>query len=192
LRPAESTKPLKQEVLDRNLNLAQHSKRCLTDTRESDSRNAVDRSSNLSNRARGASSSLRLSPGLIYGLASERDCAQFESTAMLKTLTVLLPAIAALAGYSQPVNAASKASCDGTLTDQRGISLGNCDLNSLSAADYDKIIRICGQPNGANEDTNKTACHVRGASIPKKGFPGIVVLKHVYSVEKTQPQNDCE
>jgi hypothetical protein len=117
-----------------------------------------------------------------------------ERTTMLKTLTVLLPAIAAVAGYSQPVDAASKASCDGILTDQRavGISLGNCDLNSLSAADYDKIIRICGQPNGADEDTNKTACHVRGAGIPKKGFAGIVVLKHVYSVEKTQSQNDCE
>ena len=113
---------------------------------------------------------------------------------MLKTLTALLLTIAALAGYSQPVSAASKVSCDGTLTDERtvGISLGNCDLNSLSDADYGKIIRICGQPNGVDEDTNKTVCHVRGASIPKKGFPGIVVLKRVHSVEKTQSQNDCE
>jgi hypothetical protein len=115
-----------------------------------------------------------------------------ERTTMLKTPTVLLLTIAALAGYSQPVNAASKTSCDGTLTDQRGISLGNCDLNSLSAADYGKIIHICGQPNGVDEATNKTVCHVRGASIPKKGFPGIVILKHIYSVKKTQSQNDCE
>lgn len=113
---------------------------------------------------------------------------------MLKTLTVVLLTIAALAGHSRPVNAASKISCDGTLTDQRavGISLGNCDLNSLSGADYGKIIGICGQPNGADEDKNKTVCHVRGAGVSKKGLPGIVVLKHVYSVEKTQSQNDCE
>ena len=115
-----------------------------------------------------------------------------EKTTMLKTAPVLLITIASLAGYSQLVNAASKASCDGTLTDQGGISLGNCDLNSLSAADYGKIIDICGQPNGVDEATNKTVCHVRGASIPKKGFPGILILKHVHSVEKTQPQNDCE
>jgi hypothetical protein len=112
---------------------------------------------------------------------------------MLKTLA-MLATITVLAGYSQPVNAASTAFCDGTLTDQRavGISLGNCDLNSLSETDYSKITRICGQPNGVDEDTNKTVCHVRGPSIPKKGFPGIVVLKHVYSVAKTLPQNDCE
>ena len=117
-----------------------------------------------------------------------------ERTRMLKTLTALLLTIPALAGHSQLVNAAPKASCDGTLTDQRtvGISLGNCDLNSLSDADYGQIIRTCGQPNGVDEDANKTVCHVRGASIPKKGFPGIVVLKYVYSVEKTQSQNDCE
>jgi hypothetical protein len=137
-----------------------------------------------------------VSPGFIYDLHLNGTTLSLieERITMLKTLTVLLPAIAALAGYSQPVNAASKPSCDGILTDQRavGISLGNCDLNSLSAADYDKIIRICGKPNGADEDTNKTACHVRGASVAKKGFPGIVVLKHVYSVAKTQSQNDCE
>ena len=50
--------------------------------------------------------------GTALGLIEER-------TTMLKTLTVLLPAIAAVAGYSQPVDAASKASCDGILTDQR-------------------------------------------------------------------------
>ena len=112
---------------------------------------------------------------------------------MLKTLAMLLT-IVALAGYAQPVHAASTAFCDGTLTDQRavGISLGNCDLSSLSDADYSKITHICGQPNGVDEGTNKTVCHVRGPSIPKKGSPGIVVLKHVYSVGKTLPQNDCE
>jgi len=112
---------------------------------------------------------------------------------MLKTFTMLLT-IVALAGYAQPVSGASTAFCDGTLTDQRvvGISLGNCDLNSLSDVDYGKITHICGQPNSVDEDTNKAVCHVRGAGIPKKGFLGIVVLKHVYSVGKTLPQNDCE
>jgi hypothetical protein len=119
--------------------------------------------------------------------------ARREQRLMLKTLAMLLT-IVALVGYAQPVHAASTAFCDGTLTDQRtvGISLGNCDLNSLSDADYGKITRICGQPNGVDGDTSKTVCHVRGPSIPKKGFPGILVLKHVYSVAKTLPQNDCE
>jgi len=65
--------------------------------------------------------------------------------------------------------------CNGILTDQRsvGVSLGSCDLNSLSDADFKRVTAACGQPNGVGEDSNKTVCYVRAVTVPKKNFPGI-------------------
>jgi hypothetical protein len=95
---------------------------------------------------------------------------------------------------------ASETTCSGILTDQRavGLSLGECDLNSVSDEEFRKITNVCGQPNGVGEDTNKTTCHVRGVFVPKKGIPGIVIIKKVIGVTagvshpliapKTQPQ----
>jgi hypothetical protein len=50
--------------------------------------------------------------------------------------------------------------CHGILTDQRsvGVSLGDCDLNALSDADFKRITDTCGEPNRVGEDANQTQC----------------------------------
>jgi hypothetical protein len=62
--------------------------------------------------------------------------------------------------------------CSGVLRDQRvvGVSLGNCDLNSLSEKEFQEIVRVCGQPNGVGDDANNTTCHIRVIAVPKKNF----------------------
>jgi hypothetical protein len=74
--------------------------------------------------------------------------------------------------------------CSGILTDQRavGVSLGNCDLNSLSDADFKRVTDICGQPNGVGEDANKTNCKIRAIVVPKKNFPGIKTVTRLLGV----------
>jgi hypothetical protein len=74
----------------------------------------------------------------------------------------------------------------GILINQRviGVSLGECDLNLVSAEEFRKIADVCGQPNGVGESTNKTTCHVREVFVPKKGTPGIVTIKKVISVTR--------
>ena len=53
--------------------------------------------------------------------------------------------------------------CRGVLTDQRsvGVSLGDCDINSLSDADFKRVTKACGEPNGVDEETNQTKCFAR-------------------------------
>ena len=80
--------------------------------------------------------------------------------------------------------------CSGILIDQRvvGVSLGNCELNSLSDTDFKRVTDICGQPNGVGEETNKTYCYIRGTVVQKKNFPGIRVVTKLVGVAAEQPQ----
>jgi hypothetical protein len=79
--------------------------------------------------------------------------------------------------------------CNGILTDQRsvGISLGNCDLNSLSDADLKRVTAACGQPNGVDEDSNKTVCYVRAVTVPKTNFHGIRSVTKLLGVAAERP-----
>jgi hypothetical protein len=72
----------------------------------------------------------------------------------------------------------------GILTDQRsvGVSLGDCDLNALSDADFKRITDTCGEPNRAGEDANQTQCTARVVAKPKVGFPGIVTASKLIGV----------
>jgi Sel1 repeat len=74
--------------------------------------------------------------------------------------------------------------CKGALVDQRrvGISLGNCDLNSLSAIELKRITDVCGQPTGVGEDTNKKTCYVRAVVGPKK-TSGPQVVESILAVK---------
>lgn len=68
--------------------------------------------------------------------------------------------------------------CHGILTDQRtvGLSLGDCDLNSLSDQDLKVIDDACGQPNGVGDDSNKIECIIMTYVAPNHdtGSPYIV------------------
>jgi hypothetical protein len=74
--------------------------------------------------------------------------------------------------------------CAGILTDQRtvGLSLGNCDLNALSDAELRQITDLCGQPNGVDEDANRTSCLVSAIAIPKRSAPGIMTATKLRTV----------
>jgi hypothetical protein len=78
--------------------------------------------------------------------------------------------------------------CTGVLTDQSrgrvGVSLGSCDLTQISPYDFEKVVDICGEPKGIDEDTNKTTCNVVGAGSAKKSFSGINVVKRIVSVRR--------
>jgi TPR repeat protein len=79
--------------------------------------------------------------------------------------------------------------CKGTLTDQRrvGISLGDCDLNSLPSSDIKKITDVCGQPNGVDENTNRKTCYVRGVVGVKKRSSGTTVVEKILTVKAGAP-----
>jgi len=79
--------------------------------------------------------------------------------------------------------------CKGTLIDQRriGISLGDCDLNSLATSDLKKITDVCGQPSGVDEDTNRKTCYVRSVAGPKRKPGGIAVIEKVLGVKARVP-----
>src|SRR6266403_1456755 len=81
--------------------------------------------------------------------------------------------------------AADAFTCKGTLTDQRrvGISLGDCDLNSLPRSDIKKITDVCGQPSGVDEDTNKKICFVRGVVSQKIKSNGNTVIERMLAVK---------
>jgi hypothetical protein len=52
--------------------------------------------------------------------------------------------------------------CIGVFTDQRkvALALGSCDLTKISPDDFEKIVGVCGEPTGVDQDTNKTACRI--------------------------------
>jgi TPR repeat protein len=79
--------------------------------------------------------------------------------------------------------AAEDFTCKGMLLDQRrvGISLGDCDLNSLPASELKKITDICGQPIGVGENTNKT-CYVRGV-VGLRKTSGTQVIERVLAIK---------
>jgi hypothetical protein len=78
--------------------------------------------------------------------------------------------------------------CTGVLTDQSrgrvGVSLGSCDLTQISPYDFEKVVDVCGQPHGFDEDTNKATCNVVGAGPAKKSFSGINVVKRIVRVRR--------
>jgi hypothetical protein len=79
--------------------------------------------------------------------------------------------------------------CTGVFTDQRklGLSLGICDMTKISPDDFEKIVGVCGEPNGFDEDANKTTCNVVGLGAHKKNFPGINVVRRILSVKRVDP-----
>jgi hypothetical protein len=65
-----------------------------------------------------------------------------------------------------------KSVCAGVLTDMRviGITLGDCDLNSMTANDLKRITDACGEPaniNGAKE----MHCRISAIVSPHKSIP---------------------
>jgi hypothetical protein len=92
-------------------------------------------------------------------------------------------AFVCIVGLAQQSSAAEYV-CSGILVDQRtvGVSLGNCDLNSLSGADFKRVADVCGQPNGVGENANRTTCHVRATVVPKNNFPGIRIVTRLLGV----------
>jgi|SRR6266849_8247434 hypothetical protein len=97
-------------------------------------------------------------------------------------------ALACIVGLAQQSYAAEYI-CGGILLDQRvvGVSLGNCDLTSLSDADLKRVTDVCGQPNGVGEDANKTYCYIRATAVPKKNFPGIRTITKLVGVAAERP-----
>ena len=70
------------------------------------------------------------------------------------------------------VNSGAERTCAGEFTDMRviGITIGNCDLNSISEKDLKGITDICGQP-GSIDDNEKTKCRVRALVSAQKSTP---------------------
>jgi hypothetical protein len=106
----------------------------------------------------------------------------------MKILCKAVLAFACIVGLEQKSYAAEYV-CSEILTDQRvvGVSLGNCDLNSLSDAEFKRVTDVCGQPNGVGEDTNKTYCYIRATVVPKKNFPGIRTVTKLLGVAAERP-----
>jgi hypothetical protein len=69
--------------------------------------------------------------------------------------------------------------CKGIFMEQRkvGLSLGNCDLTNISPDDFEKIVGICDEPTGIDEDTNKMTCNVVGVGARN-------VVKRILSVRR--------
>jgi hypothetical protein len=80
--------------------------------------------------------------------------------------------------------------CTGVFTDQRkvGLSLGICDLTNISPDDFERIVGVCGEPNGVGEDANKATCYVVGLGAAKKNFAGIHVVKRILTVKRVDPK----
>jgi hypothetical protein len=93
-----------------------------------------------------------------------------------------ISASAAMAVLTVTQADAAEISCSGILLDQRriGVSLGSCVLNSLPEAEYKKVVAACGQPNGVDENDNKTVCHVRAVVDRTKGSN---VVRKILSVK---------
>jgi len=75
----------------------------------------------------------------------------------LLALILFLPGT--LAGSSIALASAER-TCSGEFTDMRviGLTLGDCDLNNLSANDLTYVKRICGQPWTPDSDTEASKC----------------------------------
>ncbi|MFH0296483.1 hypothetical protein AAFX91_04470 [Bradyrhizobium sp. 31Argb] len=80
---------------------------------------------------------------------------------------------------ASPVMAQQPFSCRGTLIDQRvvGVSLGECDLNSLSETELRRITAVCGPPNGVDETANHAICTIRALVFENEGAPGVKVTR---------------
>jgi hypothetical protein len=83
--------------------------------------------------------------------------------------------------------------CTGAFTDMRviGVTIGDCDLNSISDNEFKLITDICGTPGGI-DNTNETKCSVRATVSPHKFIPRehhgygapVYVVQKVLKVEK--------
>jgi hypothetical protein len=83
---------------------------------------------------------------------------------MSKRIVFLATAMA----LATPAIAAERV-CSGALTDMRaiGITLGDCDLNSVSEEDFKRVTNVCGVPGGIDAP-NETKCRVSATSSPHK------------------------
>jgi len=101
---------------------------------------------------------------------------------MKKLLVVGLMALSAAQSLIGPAHAESKRVCSGELSDMRaiGVTLGDCDLNNISDADYDLIRDRCGAPGTIDTDT-RVRCRVVVIAGPRK--PNIRGVR-LYQVRK--------
>jgi hypothetical protein len=65
--------------------------------------------------------------------------------------------------------------CSGQFTDMRviGLTLGDCDLNSISDKEINFIKRMCGEPWNPSDNSNRAAskCKIRVIASPTKSIP---------------------
>ena len=102
--------------------------------------------------------------------------ADVERTCMIVRLSaIFLSALTVIVSQAR----AGDLHCKGVFTEQRkvGLSLGNCDLTKISPDDFEKIVGICGEPTGVDEDANKTTCNVVGVGARN-------VVKRILSVRR--------
>ena len=62
--------------------------------------------------------------------------------------------------------------CSGDFTDMRviGVTIGDCDLNSIPDKEFKSITDICGKPSGI-DDTNEAQCRISAIVAPRKSIP---------------------
>jgi hypothetical protein len=104
-------------------------------------------------------------------------------------LLLLIATATVWSGYAE----GSEKVCAGTLTDMRviGVTLGDCDLNSISENQLKQIMDICGEPKGV-DDSSETKCLISAIASPHKFIPPehhgygapVYVVQKVLKVEK--------
>ena len=89
---------------------------------------------------------------------------------MAKQTIVAIATMLAISGGIVECRAASgvRLTCSGNLTNTRedGITLGQCDLNSLPVKDIDSIEDICGIP-GTIDTPTETRCRIKATVSPQ-------------------------
>jgi hypothetical protein len=109
---------------------------------------------------------------------------------MLMRLTLVCTALL-LSSSITDVNAAStlKLTCTGNLTDTRadGVTLGDCDLNSISVKQMDEIEDTCGIP-GTVDSPAENQCRIRAVVSPDPSYAAdhrkLYRVLEVWSVDK--------
>ena len=74
--------------------------------------------------------------------------------------------------------------CKGEFTDMRriGLTLGDCDLNSISPKELEYIERVCGAPGTIDSDSKPPKCAITVIATPSAPF---------YSVRKVLMSDKC-
>jgi hypothetical protein len=105
-----------------------------------------------------------------------------------------LPLLVALALVLSAYAEGTERVCAGVLTDMRviGVTIGDCDLNSISESEFKRITDICGAPGGIDDEANETKCRIEAIVSPHKSIPSknhgygapVYVVQKVLKVEK--------